>query len=313
MTPFAPAAASDPVIRRTSSPASIQTHTPASTTTAHAIAIGARAANALAQSGGWAQPIAAFPEAPYLRAGDEIIWIGVRARSLHPRMVVLDAPAPLQQPLRIEHSSLVPWTPPVLQLTGAMRTRLIQQTVALHARIRTVAEPRGFGALLVGARPTFPLDLAAARVARFVSALIDNDPEQSERCGGALLGVGTGLTPSGDDLVGAALFARRLIAATEPDRRGAAHLAQRLAVQAVGRTHVISAALFADLAAGASYGLLHDVIDALLHASWDSAVERVRALVAIGHSSGWDMLTGLIAALTAHAPERIRIGMNIDG
>lgn len=313
MTPFALLAASDAAAIRASSPGSTQTHTPTSPTTVRAIAIGARAANALAQSGGWAQPIAAFPQAPYLRVGDEIIWIGVRVRSLHPRMVVLDAPVPLRQPLCIECSTLAPWAPQTPQLDGAMRTRLIRQTIALHERIRAVAEPRGFGALLVGARPAFPLNLAAARVGRFVTALKDNDPEQTERSGGALLGVGTGLTPSGDDLVGAALFARRLIAASEADRLREARLAQRLVEQAAQRTHVISAALFADLAEGASYGLLHDVIDALLNTSLDTTLERVRALVAIGHSSGWDMLTGLIAALTAHAPARIRIGMDIDG
>lgn len=277
-----------------------------------AIAIGAGAARALARNGGLAEPIAAFPDAPYLRAGNEIVWIGARARSLHPRMIVLDVATPPSHTLRIDASQLSPWVPVLPRLDPIARTHLIAQTAALHARIREAATPRGFGTLLVGGRPAFPLDLAAPRVTRFVAALISGETAQIEHAGCALLGVGTGLTPSGDDLVGAALFARRLLAAIDADAREAS-LGQRLVAQARERTHVISAALFADLADGASYGLLHDVVDALLHASMETVFERVRALVAIGHSSGWDMLTGFIAAVTAHAPERIRIGMDTDG
>lgn len=284
-----------------------------STAQVRAIAIGERAAQALAQCAGAIDAIEAFPDAPYMLAGGEIVWIGVRARSLHPRMIVLGNAPPPQRRLHVEASHLVPWSPSPAGLDRDARAHLVQGAVGLHARIREVAAPRGFGSLLVGARPAFPLDLAAPRVARFVAALADGAPAQIERTACALLGVGTGLTPSGDDLVGGALFARRLL--TGVDRSGLQDdpLAQRLIVQAQARTHVISAALFADLAAGASYGLLHDVIDAMLHGSMATLFERVRALVAIGHSSGWDLLTGLIAALTAQAPDRLRIGIDTDG
>lgn len=275
-----------------------------------ATAIGTRAARALAATNGWVTPIAAFPDAPYLHAGGEIVWIGVRARSLHPRMIVLDRAAALRQPLRIDASQLVPWTPVMAPAGVVGRARLIEHAVGLHRRVGEVAAPRGFGALLVGARPGFPLDLAVSRVQRFLAALDRDDAALIETHGCALLGVGTGLTPSGDDLVGAALFARGLLAHTADERASHASLAQRLTDHAQQRTHAISAALFADLAEGASYGLLHAVVDALRHESLDTALEHVRALVAIGHSSGWDMLTGLIAALTAHAPDRIRIGID---
>ncbi len=275
-----------------------------------AIAIGARAAHALASSDGRLTPLAQFPQAPYMYAGSEIVWIGVRARSLHPRMIVLDDAAPLQQALRIDASHLDAWTPMLPRIDAVARGRLIRSAIDLHARIRDVAVPRGFGTLLVGTTPTFPLDLATPRVERFITALVEDDRAQIEAHGCALLGVGTGLTPSGDDLVGAALFARKLIAQTDTAHAAQDALAQRMVAQAKRRTHIISAALFADLAAGASYGLLHDVVDALLRGTIDSAVERARSLVAIGHSSGWDMLTGLIAALTAQAPDRIRIGID---
>jgi hypothetical protein len=69
--------------------------------------------------------------------------------------------------------------------------------------------------------------------------------------------------------------------------------------------------LFRDLAAGQSFAPLHRLAAILAaEASQKQAIDAARALVAIGHSSGWDMLTGFIigvtGAMTPAAQTRIR-------
>lgn len=263
-----------------------------------ASAIGAVAQAALAKCDGWVQPIAEFPDAPYLRAGDTVVWIGVQARSMHPRMIVLDAPPERDLTLRIDAAALTPWQPAPVATSQRARAHLVHRAALLQARACEIDTPRGFGALLVGTTPAFPLDLARPRVDRFMEALGTGHERAIEECARALLGVGNGLTPSGDDFVGAALFARRLVM---PDAQQEPFV-QRMIAHAHERTHVISAALFTDLVTGASYGLLHDVITALAStAPIDAAIAPAQKLVVIGHSSGWDMLTGLLMSFAQSA------------
>ena len=56
----------------------------------------------------------------------------------------------------------------------------------------------------------------------------------------------------------------------------------------------MSAALFADLAAGRSFAPLHDLANALATRNDELALGAARTLVGIGHSSGWDMLFGFL-------------------
>lgn len=275
-----------------------------------AAAIGDVALAALAGSGGRLDPVAGFGDAPYRRAGDRIVWIGVRVRTMHPRMVALDAePAPGSSVRVVVDEALVPWRAPDLpadtRSVSHLRERALQMLEALAGGRwidhPDVEPPRGFGQLLEGRRPPFPLDLAVARVRRFVGALAAGDPQLITDHAIPLLGLGTGLTPSGDDLVGGALFALRLL---HGDAAETEALAMRILDAAPARTHAISVALLSDLAAGRTYQRLHDVIAALADPACptDAVACRMDALGRIGHSSGWDMQAGLLAAI---APRRL--------
>jgi hypothetical protein len=121
-------------------------------------------------------------------------------------------------------------------------------------------------------------------------------PPPRPRC--RLLGLGAGLTPSGDDYVGGALFARAWLggsgSGTAPAWRAAA---AEVADAARARTHPISAALLRDLAAGLGWAPLHDLAAGLDEAQPARAVEAARRLTRLGHTSGWDLLAGLGAGL----------------
>ncbi len=212
------------------------------------LAIGSIAARALARSHGRAEPLAAFPEAPYLRAADEIIWVGVRPRSMHPRMVALAAPIASGTTITFDSSGVAPSPNHQHRPSEASTRTLISRAEALRSRLTEVGPPRGFAPLLVERTPAFPLDLATPIVRRFVAALRSNDHDRIEATAVALLGLGSGLTPSGDDLVGGALFARGLVA---PHDVAWQRLGERLIAVAPTRTHEISVALLADLTRGA--------------------------------------------------------------
>lgn len=254
------------------------------------LAIGAKARAALEASGGVARPLAAFPDAPYFDAAGEIVWVGSRLPAMHPRAVVTAEPMRRGETARFGALPSESWSP---ALPAGGRTT-VDACARLGANVASLGEPRGFGWLAVGGtRGTlpFPLDLAAGRVHALEAAYRGDDPEAVYRASRALLGLGGGLTPSGDDLVGGALFGRLLVA---DDARRWRALGERLAMDARRASHAISAALLADLVAGASFAPLHDLAGALAAGDDGAARAAARSLVALGHSSGWDMLAGVL-------------------
>ena len=253
------------------------------------VALGERARRALGRSGGIAKPLQGFDRAPYYAAGSEIVWIGTRVPAMHPRVVVTRTSPPQGLPFRLAEVPSGGWSARLPRLDNGTIGKVMARAEALRAALVASETPRGFGSRLAAISPSFPLDLANPQVDALARAFERDDAGAALKPARALLGVGAGLTPSGDDLVGGALFGRRWIA---PEDRRWADLAHRLAREIRTRSHAVSAALFADLAAGCSFAPLHETADALAAGDSKSALAAARTLAAIGHSSGWDMLAG---------------------
>ena len=232
-----------------------------------------------------------FPDAPYYDAAGEIVWVGSRLPAMHPRAVVTAAPVARGEVARFAALPREAWSP---RLPEPSRT-IVESTRRLAARIAALGAPRGFGALLTGATPAFPLDLAVPRVRALAAAYHEDDHEAVRHASRALLGLGGGLTPSGDDLVGGALFGRLIVA---PDPSPWRKVGAELAIEAQRASHAISAALLADLAAGASFAPLHATVEALARGDEALGLDAAGVLAALGHSSGWDMLAGLVVGVT---------------
>jgi hypothetical protein len=111
----------------------------------------------------------------------------------------------------------------------------------------------------------------------------------------ALIGLGPGLTPSGDDLLGGALVALHLL--DRPD------LAETLWHEISGAletgTNAISRAHLAAAARGLGGATLHAILNDLLTGKRDVLAARLAAVDRIGHTSGWDALAGATIALRA--------------
>ncbi len=252
---------------------------------------------ALERSGGIATALPAPAGGPYFSAAGELLWVGPRLPAMHPRAVVTAQAPPPGAVLRLVSLPARGWT---AELSGPQdAARLTSGAARLREALARDDAPRGYGALLAGRSPGFPLSLGVARVRSLAAAYASDDPPAVRAASRPLLGFGTGLTPSGDDLAGAALFGRRLLAPRDARWAG---VAETLALEVVARSHPVSAALFGDLARGRSFAPLHAAAKALAVGDDTGALTAARALAAIGNSSGWDMLTGFMLGIGVALP-----------
>jgi Protein of unknown function (DUF2877) len=265
--------------------------------------LGWRAEGALHDADGETVVLAALSASVYVRAGEEILWIGGPEATPHARAIhVADSTAALARletgdRLRLPRvSALAAWRPngAPTTMTGAraLRTAAARLTVRLHE----LGEPRGFGAWLLGAPMAFPLDGAGAHADALAHACAADDAAGAAAAASALVGLGPGLTPAGDDLIGGAFFARALL--VRAGARDAARwdvAAASVKTAATRLTHPIGATLLGDLLAGEGWAPLHDLAAALASADERSALDAARRLTGLGHSSGWDLLAGFVA------------------
>lgn len=266
------------------------------------VGVGSKARTALLASGGIARPLSAFPEAPYFDAGGEIIWIGHILPARHPRAAITSRPVAAGQVVKSGVLPMLSWRRR-LPAASTIDPHIVRTTAeALLRAVYALGRARGFGALLCNAELEFPLALARTRVRRLAQAYAAGDVESVHSASRNLLGLGAGLTPSGDDLVAAALFGRRLIDRDETWARMGGELAR----DAKAASHAISAALLADTAAGESFEPMHELADAFVAGDGGAALAAAHALVRIGHASGWDMLAGFVLGIL---PQRV----DIDG
>ena len=114
-----------------------------------------------------------------------------------------------------------------------------------------------------------------------------------------LIGLGTGLTPSGDDFAGGLLFAAWHLGRAYPSQcsRDGNQVAE-LVAGCANSTSRISHAFLGDFAVGQGPRPLHDLMVAML--TGGDAFEtmtHVHRVAGIGSSSGWDMLTGMMTGM----------------
>ena len=256
-------------------------------------AIGWRAHAALTASAGRARMIAPLSASCYAEAAGELIWVGSSGSELHPRAVLVESPPLNAGDITIDPSGTAPWRPPSYD-RDVDATR--NGALVLRRELLALGAPRGLAQLFVGSGDGDPV-LVRARpfVRRLACAAVSNDAAWAIDAARPLLGLGEGLTPSGDDFVGGVLFARHSLAAAESYGGDAAVRGLLAAAQSL--THPVSARLLADLAAGEGWAPLHDLTAALATRQPAHAMVAAKRLTGIGHSSGWDLLAGLLSGL----------------
>lgn len=119
----------------------------------------------------------------------------------------------------------------------------------------------------------------------------------------ALLGLGMGLTPSGDDVLTGLVLALHLPQSPYHERFDDL---RDVLKRHLHRTHVISAAFIRDALCGEVGAPMQSFI-CLLYGDYAEKGERdrtIHALTTLGHSSGYDLLSGILAGLSFHPNRR---------
>ncbi|WP_128291071.1 DUF2877 domain-containing protein [Afifella aestuarii] len=227
-------------------------------------------------------------------------WLDVGERA------VAEAGRLLVDDLCFDARSVRPWraSPPLLTSADSLARGL--------GRLAAEAEdarPAGLGKLIISLDGHVPADHLAsddpvlAKALPIIDALMGwagraevarDAPLPSVK---GVLGLGPGLTPSGDDFLAGFLVALQ--------RLGAPHLADRLASSvlplAATETNAISAAYLACAAKGEAAASLIDAFTEISDGGADLRPHFER-IAEIGHSSGWDCLAGMAFAARAMLP-----------
>jgi hypothetical protein len=223
---------------------------------------------------------ARFQRSVYLRlAGDRYACIGDAALGCGPLNALVDgfAPPAIGERLQVDVRSL--WQPP------AAPEHASADLGALRSAARGRAPAEGLGVLVVDQHNGLSghAQPALEAIERW---LVGNALAEETAM---LIGLGPGLTPSGDDFLGGVMLALHHV-----HRAAQARSLWRWLEPRLTRTSAISAAHLAAAAAGEGHEAFHAALEELFqrHDGWPAALER---LAAIGHCSGWDALAGAVA------------------
>lgn len=298
--------------------------------TGQAISIGARANSLLAQPGYGGRVTAVLSDVAYLSGtNSEILWLFRPGVPRHGRGI--QSPHPLKR-LRsgqafgveggffcigkgfaIDLGRAAEWTPtrpgqggtaPLAGVRVAAR-RLLRTLSPRRAADGPGRETRSLASLLEGPNAeTLPPGSWQRPVISPIFDLMLHCLKEGlsdiETRGRGLIGLGPGLTPSGDDFLGGLFFAAHWIQETYPGERCSDEQAVFNLIQwAMNRTHPISHALLGDLAVGEGPEPLHHLLGALFRGEdqGDRVTDAVGDLLKVGHGTGSCILAGVLTCL----------------
>jgi hypothetical protein len=230
-----------------------------------------------------------------------------REVGLQSGMAVFACDATIRVPdagLEIQFDAAARWSPRLRSSADAAATsaaRWRRRADATRAIARGRASAAGFGALLqedVADDPVGILGVARPILSELVVALETGDRTRAAEVAARLVGLGPGLTPSGDDvLVGIEAALRAL------SRPSAGFLALALG-DVEGRTTALAATLLRHAGAGEFAERLHSVLAALIGADDEAIPAAIDRAVAWGATSGTDCLLGVLIGLDVSAGVR---------
>ncbi len=207
------------------------------------------------------------------------------------------------------------WRPQILLKDETIAaSALVPQVKAVYHRLAAREKASGWGVLVpavlqvveghqedaVKGDGIFQPAMVWPAIKEIVQACLVHDSSLVEKHAAGLVGLGAGLTPSGDDFLGGLFFSLSVL---------------RSAFSAIGylqswnhldfirrsqsQTHVISYTLLEDHAEGHALEPLHRLAHALLTGQpVDRCLPFAKQLAGVGHSTGWDLLTGFLAGMS---------------
>jgi hypothetical protein len=284
------------------------------------VVVGSRAADTLRahDRGG---VLAVFQRSFYVRFGDDLVCfgqLGLRAgplnalceesvawaaRGLAPNVDVVPDGLSLHIDgrFRIDFEGAQVWTRPAGPRgvdAGVLRAGLARLAASVAARA-----PGGYGPLLGVPDGTSRagndrlLEASAPTIAALRAWLATSLSSREEPVPDveALIGLGGGLTPSGDDYLCGVMAALNFFG----HGAIASRLADAVLPRAAHATNLVSHAYLRCASTGEASIVLFDVLACLLQPGQPSLDACLDAVDAVGHTSGWDCLAGAVAVCAA--------------
>ena len=278
--------------------------------------------------------VAAVSHAIYLgTTEDELYWIAGENAPMHRRCLQISSPMPkmaVGAPVKIRNRRLEitsrvsldwslaqVWNSPGLPAGDFLaREDLVKQSEFFFRRFLEKIQPSGLGQLIpaildhgqhsaVTGFNQGDIFLASAwpAVEQVLALLSHHEFRSIPEAASELIGLGEGLTPSGDDFLGGLFFCLNRLRQAYPHETDIASDYSLFIEHNRNRTNLVSHTLLKDNARG--YGLepLERFASALLRGDPDDTLQPIaEKLVNVGHSTGWDMLTGFLVGLAGTSP-----------
>lgn len=291
-----------------------------------AVSIGLIAGEILAQ-GGEVEVLALFERSVYLLARNGLVCLGTEAIGKGPINVLVkagehavaweqlgagreakgrvsDGVLMLGERLAIRLADAAVWTPPPWPAVEA--ARMSAGLAALGGLAQSIGPADGLSALVLAPDTAAARNRFARAATAQVTTLAGSLPmaiaggqwnADVRDAATLLLGLGPGLTPSGDDLLGGMMLA--LTALGHLGLRDA--LWDGLTDELGDLTSEVSAMHLSAAADGLAAEAVHAAAGAVL-AGGEALPEHLAALARLGHTSGWDALAGFALVLRASLP-----------
>jgi hypothetical protein len=243
--------------------------------------VGRAAREALAAGEG--EVCAVFRRSFYLRLGGRYACVGDLSLGRGPLNALV---AQFREPLIGDTASVAldhaqSWQPPPPRAEARPNLEVLRACLDGHV------PQEGLGCVILGVHNA--LSVHAQPALEAIDRWLAGNALGSEAA--QLIGLGPGLTPSGDDYLGGVLMALRWLGRSSQADSLWRWLEPRLA----GRTSAISAAHLAAAAAGQVHEALHEVLENLSAWQVPDLLPSLAKLDRVGHSSGWDALAGIVA------------------
>lgn len=279
----------------------------------HALTIGPLAADCLADKSGFLV-IAKFARSLHLQSSKRILCLVDAALGDGPLNMTVSAETMglldsievgaqamassgflrFSQGQTIEFSDAQRWQPPVHGWHFSCAVGEPQWRIAVETGFRHAPPDSFFHAAFPTAANSDDLLMRAARqrIAALMQWLRSGEGEAPVT---PLLGLGRGLTPAGDDLIGGLLLA--LHAMQSENRLNALVRAITAAPELI--TTLLSRNLLHAACQGLGHAYLHDLVFCLQHGDVYEIQTAAGKMDLIGHGSGWDALAGFLSGVAA--------------
>jgi hypothetical protein len=262
----------------------------------------------------------------------DLCWLIPTDSPMHQRAMQVTAPIPplnvgssykvIEQSLIISYGETLDfqhaaiWVSPTLSSNQIVPiSRLFETLYIVADRLLAHHKPSGLGDLINPILQSRDHQVRASEISQksvlskkawpFVDGMIlataANDTNLIIAHGKSLIGFGEGLTPSGDDFLGGFFFSMQLVSNYYPNivNRPICNYSNFIH-QSHQLTNLISYTILKDHVDGHSVEPLHQFANGLLQGeSVDQLNLNLEKLISVGHSTGWDLLSGFLAGMSA--------------